>query len=212
MKVVIKNQTCHLLAAHAVFWEERKTLIIADIHIGKAAVFRKHGIPIPEGNMADDLYNIARLIKELQVEVCIIVGDLIHAKSGLTTEIRSVFANWLQEIKCEVHLVMGNHDRGLAKALPNDWRLYLHQEFLLMEPFYFSHYPMKHPNWFVWSGHIHPKIEVKNGHDKLILRCFQIFPNLGILPAFSSFVGGSFVKKDPKCQIYAIAGSTLLQL
>lgn len=212
VQLLIKNQTCHLLKDHVVFWEEKKALILADIHIGKAAVFRQYGIPIPEGNMSQDLWNIARLVKELQVEMCIIVGDLIHAANGFTTSVKDFFGKWLQDIPCDMHLVLGNHDRGLSEILPKDWHLHLHREYFLVEPFYFSHYPMSHPDWFVWSGHIHPKIQLKNGHDRIVLRCFQIFSNLGILPAFGSFVGGSFVKKEPHCQIFAIAGSKVIEL
>jgi DNA ligase-associated metallophosphoesterase len=212
MIVTIRAQTCHLLAQKAVFWEEKKTLILADIHIGKGTVFRKAGIPIPEGIMDDDLNNITTLINHFQAEKCIIVGDLIHAKSGLSEDVKLKVSLWLQSLRCEVHLILGNHDKHLIKNLPQEWSLHTHLEGLLIEPFYFSHFPIPHEKWFVWSGHLHPKVELSNKYDRLVLRCFQIFDNLGILPGFGFFVGGTIVKKSKNCKIYAIADEVVIKV
>jgi metallophosphoesterase superfamily enzyme len=45
MKLTIRDQTCHLLADRAVYWEEKKMLIIADVHIGKAQFFERQVFP-----------------------------------------------------------------------------------------------------------------------------------------------------------------------
>lgn len=212
MKLIIRNQTCHLLTEKAVYWEEKKTLILADIHIGKGTVFRKAGIPIPQGIMEDDLMNITKLLRDLDAENCIIVGDLIHAKSGISLDVKKKFSEWLQGLKCEMHLVLGNHDHTLIKSLPSEWPLNVHQEGLLIKPFYFSHFPIRHPKWFVWSGHLHPKVEISNTYDRIVLRCFQIFADLAIIPAFGFFVGGTLVKKSPDCKIYAIADNAIIEI
>ncbi len=212
MKLRIRTQTCHLLAEKAVYWEEKNTVILADIHIGKGTVFRKAGIPIPQGIMDDDLMNITRLINHLNAEKCIIVGDLIHAESGMSDDVKRKFSEWLHKTPCEVHLILGNHDRALKKNLPNEWPIQLHMDGLLVEPFYFSHFPIRHEKWFVWSGHLHPKVEISNGHDRLVLRCFQIFEDLAILPAFGFFVGGAYVRKTKHCKIYAIADNSVVEI
>lgn len=212
MRLSIREQTCHLLSEKAVYWEEKKTLILSDIHIGKGTVFRKAGIPIPHGIMQNDLMIISRLLHKLEAEKCIIVGDLIHGKNGLSLDVKKKFHEWLQEIQCEVHLVVGNHDLALLKNLPPEWNLKIHKEGLLVEPFYFSHFPKSHPPYFVWSGHLHPKIEIKNKYDRIVLRCFQIFSDLAILPAFGFFVGGALVKKSAACKIYAIADDAVIEI
>ena len=212
MKLTIRNQTCHLLAEKAVYWEEKKTVILADIHIGKGTVFRKAGIPIPQGIMDDDLLNITRLLTHLNAEKCIIVGDLIHAQSGISPEVKKKFSDWLQNTKCEIHLVLGNHDHALINNLPAEWPLHIHNEGLLIEPFYFSHFPIYKEEWFVWSGHLHPKVEISNNYDRLVLRCFQIFKDLAIIPAFGFFVGGTLVKKSKDCKIYIIADDAVIEI
>lgn len=212
MKLKLRNQTCHLLAEKAVFWEEQKTLILADIHIGKGTVFRKAGIPIPQGIMDDDLLSITSLIDRYNVKKCIIVGDLIHAKSGLSEDVKKKFSDWLNKTTCEVHLVLGNHDKPLLKSLPSEWLLHIHVEGLLIEPFYFSHHPIPHEVWFVWSGHLHPKVEISDKYDRLVLRCFQVFKDLCVLPAFGFFTGGMLVKKSKDCKIYAIADDSVIEI
>ena len=37
------------------YWEKQKTLIIADLHIGKTGHFRKSGIPVPQNVFKEDL-------------------------------------------------------------------------------------------------------------------------------------------------------------
>ena len=212
MKIEIRHQTCHLLAERAVFWEEQHTLILADMHMGKATHFQKEGISVPEGSWEEDLQRVTTLIQKFQPRMCVIVGDLIHTSKGLSSQVKMVFSHWLQACECEIHLVLGNHDFSLAKNLPSEWPLHIHREGLLLDPFYFSHHPLRHAGHFVWAGHLHPKVEIKNAHDRLVLRCFQIFPHLAILPAFGSFVGGTFVKKTQGGILYAIADSCVIPL
>jgi DNA ligase-associated metallophosphoesterase len=212
VKLKIRDQTCHFLPEKAIYWEEEKTIIIADIHIGKGTVFRKAGIPIPQGIMDEDLMNISKIVHRVNAKKCIIVGDLIHAHSGLSIDVKKKFSQWLHDIHCEVHLVCGNHDHALLKHLPQEWPLHLHQEIMIIEPFLFSHFPTSHAQWFVWSGHLHPKVEISSAYDRLVLRCFQIFPHLGILPAFGFFVGGTMIQKNADSQIYAIVDDTVIQV
>lgn len=212
MKLSIRNQICHLLPEKAVFWEEQKAVILADVHIGKGTVFRKAGIPIPQGIMEDDLKQLSELLNRFKAEKCIIVGDLIHAKSGISEDVKKRFSEWLLKMPCPVHLVLGNHDYALLENLPAEWQLQIHKYSLLLEPFYFSHAPMHHEEWFVWAGHLHPKVEIKSTYDRLVLRCFQIFSDLAIIPAFGFFVGGSFVRKNKNCKIYAIADESIIEI
>jgi metallophosphoesterase superfamily enzyme len=118
----------------------------------------------------------------------------------------------LQNTECEIHLVLGNHDYSLIKSLPPEWSLHTHRNGLLIEPFYFSHFPIHHEQYFVWSGHLHPKFEISNSYDRLVLRCFQIFKDLAIIPAFGFFVGGAFVRKSKDCKIYVIANDSVIEI
>lgn len=212
MQLSIRGQTCHLLAERAVFWEEQKMLILADLHLGKQAVFQKAGIPIPQTMMDDDLTELGKLIERWQPKSCIIVGDLIHAKGGLSATVREQFSQWLQSINCDVHVVLGNHDRALLKESPSEWKITLHRDTLMVKPFLFTHIPQRHPEYFVWAGHLHPTIALANEYDRVVLRCFQVFNDLAIVPAFASFVGGALVQQSNDCKVYAIAEGTVIEV
>ena len=41
------NQELTLDASKAFYWHEERALVLADVHLGKAGHFRKHGVPIP---------------------------------------------------------------------------------------------------------------------------------------------------------------------
>lgn len=212
MRVTIRGEEIVLLPECAAFWVAKKTLIVSDIHIGKAATLRKAGIAVPEGSMEEDLASLAKLIHKNKARHCIIVGDLIHSSRGLSECVKTALHTWLSELKCEVHLVFGNHDKPLIKNMPAEWNLHTYKEKLVMDPFLFCHLPTLSENHFVWSGHIHPKIVLSDGLDNLKLKCFFMTTNQCILPAFSTVVGGHLVTKDKDSRIFVTTGSEIIEV
>ena len=57
-----------LLAEKAIFWPKRNVLFVADPHFGKAATFRKSGIPVPEENTFEDCDLLSRLILKTKAQ------------------------------------------------------------------------------------------------------------------------------------------------
>ena len=45
--IEIYNHNFILHPSGAIFWLEKKTLFLADVHLGKVAHFRKNGIAVP---------------------------------------------------------------------------------------------------------------------------------------------------------------------
>ncbi|CDZ79985.1 metallophosphoesterase, DNA ligase-associated [Candidatus Rubidus massiliensis] len=212
MEITIEKQTLDLLPEKGIFWHEQKILIVADIHIGKAATFHHYGIPVPEGSMEDDLKNLSSLINCYQPQACIVVGDLIHSKEGLTPPLISYISEWLESVNSSIHLVFGNHDRALIKKLPDNWNLQCHYQELIIPPFRFCHIPNIHSVFFTWSGHLHPTFSFSGKGDKLRLPCFYLSELQGILPAFSSFVGGYDMKKKKNDQIFVTTGKKVIKI
>ncbi|MFL5519615.1 MAG: DEAD/DEAH box helicase, partial [Gemmatimonadales bacterium] len=71
-----------LLAERALWWPARRTLVVADVHLGKAATFRAAGIPIPSGSTGDDLARLDRALARTGATALVILGDLFHARVG----------------------------------------------------------------------------------------------------------------------------------
>jgi len=120
------GESLFLLPERAAFWPARSTLFIADLHLGKAAAFRAAGIPVPERVQLRDLERLSAAIAATKAERLIVLGDLVHARSGLTAGVDAAMGGptgWRRRHKqLDVMLVTGNHDRS-AGRLPERWRI-----------------------------------------------------------------------------------------
>ena len=209
--ITIKKQEMDLLPEKAIFWKEQKILILADFHLGKASTFRKSGIPIPEGDMQDDLQRLAHLLEVNKAQRCIIVGDLFHHHRGMTEHTITLFDAWLKTLPCPLDLVLGNHDRGIKNLQQTHWPIGLHQR-LLITPFAFEHIPCEIEDHFTLSGHLHPQTLLKVRTKLLRLPCFIVGKHNAILPAFSSFAGGYLLKRTEQEEVFAIVGQDVIKM
>jgi uncharacterized protein len=185
------------------------TLLVADLHLGKAATFRSQGIPVPEGSASKDLARLAMLVAETRARRLLILGDLFHARSGCTAEVFAEFtATRRQFAGTEVLLVAGNHDRSIGRlpaGIGIDSVLRTHDE----PPFHFVHEPgtpLPEPDRddpFTVAGHIHPTLAVQApSGDRIADRCFMAETGLLVLPAFGSFTGGHRVEPTARMRLW----------
>lgn len=185
-----------LLAGRAAFLPASATLLVADLHLGKAATFRKAGIPVPEGSAQADLARLEQLVHSSAARRLIVLGDLFHARSGCTAEVFDEFAaSRARFAATEVLLIPGNHDRSVGRLpafLGIDSCLRTHDE----PPFHFVHEPaveLPEPGrtCFTIGGHLHPTVSITApGGDRIAERCFVADADALVLPAFGSFTGG----------------------
>lgn len=185
--IKIRNEDLVLTNQRAMYWKRNNTLILSDLHIGKTAHFRKHGIPMPDAILQKDLERLKQLILHFKAEQLLIVGDLFHAENNSDME---TFRQWLKQFQdLKMTLIKGNHDR-LSNKLMTTFNSKVETE-LTVEPFTFVHEHLKiHSNKFTISGHIHPGVMIKGkGKQKLKLPCYQVTDKQIILPAFSLFTG-----------------------
>jgi DNA ligase-associated metallophosphoesterase len=197
-----------LLPGRAAFLPATHTLLVTDLHLGKAATFRSAGIPVPEGSSQGDLARLERLVHETSARRLIILGDLFHAKSGCTERVFAEFAATRARIAgTEVILVAGNHDRVIGKIPPSlgiDSCMRTHDE----PPFHFVHEPatdLPEPGrtCFTIAGHLHPTVSIRSpGGDRISERCFVAEGALLVLPAFGSFTGGHRVTTSEGMRIW----------
>src|ERR1700712_2109470 len=73
------NQDLLLLSQKAIYWQQEKALIVADVHMGKVGHFRKAGIAVPRDMEQDDLAMLSDLIDEHEPKKIIFLGDLFHS-------------------------------------------------------------------------------------------------------------------------------------
>ena len=94
MDIIWLDQRLTLLPQRAVYWHERRTLLVADAHFGKASTFRSAGIPIPRGTTTADLARLESAVQATGAERLVFLGDLLHARAGRGAETLAAVARW----------------------------------------------------------------------------------------------------------------------
>lgn len=212
MKLRIRGETVELLSEKGALWHDRKILMCADLHLGKAAFMRKLGAAIPEGSMRRDLETLSALVTRTQCRRLLILGDFIHAGMGLTAHVIEEVQRWLNHLPCAVELVPGNHDRALLKRKIKEWNITIHQGSMTEGPFCFTHEAAAHPETFSWGGHLHPLAQIGRGRQKVRVPCFWIRPQYGVLPSFGSLTGGVAISPERNDRVYAVADNELMEV
>src|SRR5258706_12327078 len=67
-----------LLAEKAAFWPAMKTLFVADFHLGKAASFRRAGIPLPPGTTTETVERLGRAVDKNRARRVVFLADFLH--------------------------------------------------------------------------------------------------------------------------------------
>nr|WP_242067794.1 ligase-associated DNA damage response endonuclease PdeM [Cyclobacterium marinum] len=173
----------------AIWLEQENALLLADTHFGKAAHFRKAGIPVPESIHLDDFHRISNLLDKTSASTVIFLGDLFHSESNESWFTLLEFIELFPQLN--FHLVMGNHDI-LPETLYQGSTLKIHKGNLLLGNLILSHEPQKglQKGSLNICGHIHPGIVIrKSSIQKFRLPAFYYKNNTLIMPAFGQFTG-----------------------
>lgn len=188
-----------LLPGRAAWLPASATLLVADLHLGKAAAFRRAGIPVPEGSAAADLDRLGALLAERGARRLLVLGDLFHSVGGMTDAVTEQFRRWRGSVGAvEVVLVVGNHDARLGRRLGS---LGLDQVAPALDepPLHFIHDPRGGvAERFVVGGHLHPAVTLRGPTwERIRARCFVADGQRLVLPAFGSFTGGMTYEATP---------------
>lgn len=179
------NEDLILTNQRVVHWPRKNILILSDLHLGKAAHFRRNGIQIPVQISLHDLNRLNLLINYFQPKQILIVGDLIHA--GTNKEL-DYFKDLIQnQHQSEFILIKGNHDR-ISESKLNYLGIFQIYKELIIDDLHFIHQPENNKNLTI-SGHIHPGVTVQFATKRMRFPCYALNENQLILPAFSAFTG-----------------------
>lgn len=223
--VNVRGEELHLLAERAVWWPERATLFVADIHFGRIASYRARGAPVPGDTLGETLERLGRLIDELSVQRVMVLGDLVQERAGLTDEVvRRVGAamdRWVDRWGARFALIPGNHEHQVG-PLPAQWPVEHVDGGSRLGPFALHHHPREARDNtpsrsdddalpFELAGHYHPTVCLRSGGDRLRLPCFAFSRSGGVLPAFHTMTNG--VEMSPESyRVYVIAEDEVIAL
>lgn len=208
MKIVIHNQNFILHQSGAAFWQEKKILLISDVHLGKVAHFRKHGIGIPKDAIFENFIRLNTVLDVFTPETIVFLGDLFHSKMNKEWDF---FVEWSQQHTQKIILVEGNHDI-ISKEYYADLNVEIYSE-LVIDNFLLTHHPTEEEGYFNFCGHLHPGIQLRGmGRQFLSLACFFRKPNQLIFPAFGEFTGNSYVIPTENDKVYVITKEEVMEV
>lgn len=221
------GEAFELLPDRAMIWPHASAVIVADLHLGKAASFRSLGVPVPDGGTVADLERLSRIVSSARAGWLIVLGDLLHAKSARSLETLSALAAWrARHRSLRVTLVRGNHDikagdvpieLGFECVSPvvsarelgvcdSDLRFghdpaEIDEESSLGEPALF--------------GHVHPRVSLEpaGGYGSgMRAACFWFSRSIGVLPAFGSFTGGHSIRPVRGDRVFAVGPAEVIEV
>ena len=201
----------------ALFIQEIKTLVIADLHIGFSYELYKSGVRIP--SQANNMKrSIKKLIKKTNAKRLIINGDLKHEVPGMSYQEMKEIPEFLKDISeiIRVDLIKGNHDTLLEKLPVKEIHLHGAKGFKIGR-FGFIHghaWPSKKLLTcdYLILGHAHPVVQFKDKFGYRILEQVWVkgkidkekikerykLKKIGrleviIMPAFNRLLGGTVI-------------------
>lgn len=201
-----------MYADRGLYWEQERTLIVADLHLGKTGHFRRSGIAMPQSVYKADLQRLIALLHLTGAKRLLIAGDLTHSSANRELEL---FRKWRNDLPgLQIDLVRGNHDI-LGPEWYHDCGITLHDREWRFGGFRFVHDPAdagSHEE-FVFSGHVHPAITIRGGgRQSLTFPCFYYHGHQVWLPAFSHFTGTCQVRPNRSDTVYAVTPTGIVQV
>jgi len=195
----------------AAYWSATKTLLVADIHLGKEQVFARAGNPIPAGPSEADIDRLNKLVLKSGAARLLILGDLIHARP-------SASERWLDKLKAfldkhrqlSVEVVAGNHDNPAGQLLI-DHRIHWHTDPLHEGELVFQHEPGSDARGHVMCGHIHPCYRLSaSRNDTVRAPVFWFGQYYTVLPSFGQFTGGHNVTPAKHDRLFMVGPDCVL--
>lgn len=213
-EIKLLEQTFILHPNRAIYWRDQRALLIADLHLGKAAHFRRAGIAVPQGVGNQNFRRLTELINAFQPERILILGDLFHSTYNQVWPLFCDFLKSHSTIRFE--LIPGNHDI-LPTIEYERSGLLLQAEVYLQAPFCLSHHPLDTAEvpetYYNLCGHIHPCVRLSgNANQRLRLPCFYFGARQGILPAFGAFTGGGTIPVRKGDRVYVLADNSVVEI
>ncbi|MEN9512022.1 MAG: hypothetical protein RLZZ370_1841 [Bacteroidota bacterium] len=214
MALELGGQPLLLSGMKCVFRPATKTLFLADLHLGKAAHFRKHALPLPQMAHLRDYQNLQQMLTHFEPERVVFLGDLFHSTYNQSWKEAALFFQSFPQVQWL--LVPGNHDI-LDKQHYLDAGLTCMAEGTNMDGLGLFHHPPSDELTATVPGicgHVHPGYALRSkARDRMILPCFYIRRNLLILPAFGALTGlHPCQKQEAGERVIGISGTSLLEL
>ncbi|MBL0314694.1 MAG: ligase-associated DNA damage response endonuclease PdeM [Flavobacteriales bacterium] len=211
ISILVHQEEFLLHPLRFVFRPKDKSLICADIHIGKGSHFRKNGIAIPRLVNKNNFWNLAAAFELFEPDHFVVLGDMVHSSENEEWSDMSDFLDNYPGMSRT--LIRGNHE------IEHD-RLYEKMGFDVSSSFRKDGFAFIHDeadrqedDAFTFSGHIHPAVSLYGqGRQHLKVACFWLKPDGLVLPAFGTFTGSAAIRPKKSDRIFAVTDQTIIEI
>ncbi|RJF93415.1 ligase-associated DNA damage response endonuclease PdeM [Sphingomonas cavernae] len=179
----------HELAAlpqGALFWPQRRALLVADLHFEKASWFAARGQMLPPYDSLATLAELSVLVSATGAREIWCLGDSFHDADGgarLAEDARAALRRLTGTTRWV--WVTGNHDPALDSELGGEV-----VDEAVVDGLVLRHEADPSDPRPELSGHFHPKLRVRVRGRSVARRCFVATGAKLILPAFGALTGG----------------------
>lgn len=203
-----------LFASRAAYLPEHDTLLVADLHLGKSATFRRSGLPVPRGPCEGTLAVVLRLLQQTQAQRLVVLGDMFHARSSLAPDVITAVDQFLLACKSvELLLICGNHDARVGQ-LPQHWPIETVAAGQRLGNIVLTHEPAELPAGadLLLCGHVHPALRLSSRHGAFgKLPCFWYSSGCLVFPALGKFTGTYAIQPRRSDRIWLIADDEIIE-
>ena len=186
----------------ALYWRDRRCLVVADLHLEKGSSYAKTGQLLPPYDTAATLKALAKVIQRYDPVQVICLGDSFHDQ-GAGARLHETDRAALKSLTRgrDWVWIAGNHDPTPPQDLGG--RV---SDSLSLGALLFRHEAEPgRPVAGEVSGHYHPKATVRLRTGRVTGRCFITDGRRLILPSFGAYTGGLDVKDPALSSLFAKA-------
>lgn len=188
MLIRLAGRELRLDPAGVLYWPQRRLLVVADLHLEKAAALARAGRALlPPHDTAATLAKLEAVIERYRPETVVSLGDGFHdraAAAGLEGEAFDRLARLVRGSRWI--WIAGNHDPSIPLGLGGAVL-----DALALDGLVLRHAPGPlGAGEAEICGHLHPKARLAGARPGLARPCFVADGRRLLLPAFGAFAGG----------------------
>ncbi len=186
LRMAVSGAEVAFRASGALWIEDVRALVIADLHLEKGSSYAARGQMLPPYDTREALMRLAMEVAAARPKLVVMLGDAFHdAKAGERLAAEDAAAIAALAAGRTLVWVTGNHDPEPPRGLPGEAADEI--EFCGLQ---LRHEPICGPAPGEASGHLHPCARISAGGRSVRRRCFVTDGERVILPAFGAYAGG----------------------
>ncbi len=174
------------LAQGALFWPDRRALLVADLHLEKASWFASRGQLLPPYDSLQTLADLQALVAATGAAEVWCLGDSFHDVEGcdrLPARAREVLTALTHGTRWT--WITGNHDPAIIDRCGGEIA-----DEVVVDGLVLRHEAVPEEPGYELSGHFHPKLRLTVRGKPVARRCFVATARKLVLPAFGALTGG----------------------